>query len=47
MNFGAVTEILNMVKEILAYFKEIDAANVIEIVKNSLETIFAGIPTLF
>lgn len=44
---GAATEILNMVKEILAYFNEIDAANVVEIVKKSVETILAGFPTLF
>lgn len=39
-----MTEILEMVQKILAYFNEMDAVNVIEIVKNSLETIFAGIP---
>lgn len=42
-----MTEILNMVQQILAYFNEMDAANVIEIVKNSLESIFAGIPMPF
>ncbi len=44
---GAANEILNMVKEILAYFNEIDAANVVEIVKNAVEKILAGFPTLF
>ncbi len=39
-----MTEILEMVQKILAYFNEMDAVNVIEIVKNSLEAIFAGIP---
>ncbi len=40
---AAITEILEMVKEILAYFNEADAASVIEIVKNALESIFANI----
>ncbi len=40
---AAITEILEMVKNILAYFNEADAASVIDIVKNSLETIFANI----
>lgn len=39
-----MTEILEMVQKILAYFNEMDAVNVIEIVKNSLEAILAGIP---
>lgn len=39
-----MTEILNMVQQILAYFNEMDAVNVIEIVKNGLASIFAGIP---
>lgn len=39
-----MTEILNMVQQILAYFNEMDAVNVIEIVKNSLASILAGIP---
>lgn len=39
--------ILNMVQQILAYFNETDAVNVIEIVKNSLASIFAGIPMPF
>ncbi len=39
-----MTEILEMVQKILAYFNEMDAVNVIEIVKNSLEAIFASIP---
>ncbi len=37
------TEILEMVKNILAYFNETDAASVIEMVKNGLESIFANI----
>ncbi len=40
---AAITEILAMVEKILAYFNETDAASVIEIVKNSLEAIFANI----
>ena len=36
--------ILEMVQKILAYFNETDAVNVIEIIKNSLASIFAGIP---
>ncbi len=39
--------ILEMVQKILAYFNETDAVNVIEIVKNSLASIFAGIPMPF
>ncbi len=39
-----ITEILAMVQEILTYVKEAEAAGIIEIVKNSLEAIFAGIP---
>ncbi len=41
---ATVTEILAMVEKILAYFNEIDAANVIEIVKNALESIFTNFP---
>ncbi len=39
--------ILDMVQQILAYFNETDAVNVIEIIKNSLASIFAGIPMPF
>ena len=39
----ALTNILEMVKQILAYFQEADAAAVIEIVKNSLESILGNI----
>lgn len=39
----ALTPILDMVKEILAYFQEADAAAVIEIVKNALATILGDI----
>ena len=39
--------ILEMVQKILANFNETDAVNVIEIVKNSLASIFAGIPMPF
>ncbi len=39
-----ITEILAMVQEILAYVKEAEAAGIVEIVKNSLEAIFAGLP---
>ena len=39
-----VTEILAMVEQILAYFNEAEAAGVIEIVKNSLASIFSFIP---
>ncbi len=39
-----ITEILAMVQNILVYVKEAEAAGIIEIVKNSLEAIFAGIP---
>ncbi len=42
-----VTEILAMVQQILEYVKEAEAAGIIEIIKNSLETIFAGIPMPF
>lgn len=38
--------ILNMVKEILAYFNEIDAANVVEIIRNGLNDLIAYIPQL-
>lgn len=38
--------ILNMVKEILAYFNEIDAANVVEIIRNGLNDLIANIPQL-
>lgn len=41
------TEILAMVEKILAYFNEAEAAGVIEIIKNSLASIFAGIPMPF
>lgn len=40
----ALSGILEMVQNILAYFQEADAVAVIEIVKNSLESILAGIP---
>lgn len=39
-----MTAILEMVQQILAYFNEMDAANVVEIVKNTIESIIAGIP---
>ncbi len=39
----AITEILEMVKGILAYFQEADAAAVVEIVKNAIESILANI----
>lgn len=39
-----ITEILAMVQEILAYVQEAEAAGIVEIVKNALATIFAGIP---
>ncbi len=39
-----ITEILEMVKEILLFSHEGEAAGIIEIIKNSLESIFAGIP---
>lgn len=39
-----ITEILEMVQNILVYVKEAEAAGIIEIVKNSLEAIFAGMP---
>lgn len=38
-----VNEILAMVQNILAYFQEGDAANVIEIIKNSLGEILGGL----
>ena len=44
---AAITEILEMIKNILAYFNEADAASVIEIVKNGLEAIFANIGAVF
>ncbi len=40
----ALSGILEMVKDILAYFQETDAAAVIDIIKNSLESILASIP---
>lgn len=39
-----VTEILAMVQEILVYVQEAEAAGIVEIVKNALATILAGIP---
>ena len=39
-----ITEILAMVEEILNFSNEAEAAGIIEIIKNSLEAIFAGIP---
>ena len=39
-----ITEILEMVKNILTFTNEGEAAGIIEIIKNSLESIFAGIP---
>lgn len=39
-----ITEILAMVQEILVYVKEAEAAGIIEIIKNTLATILAGIP---
>ncbi len=41
---AAITEILEAVKQILAYFNEVDGANVVEIIKNALETIFTNLP---
>ena len=38
-----VNEILAMVQNILAYFQEGDAVNVIEIIKTSLGEIFGGL----
>ncbi len=38
-----VTEILAMVEQILAYFKEADAAAVVEIVKNALAAILGDV----
>ena len=40
---AAITEILEMVKNILAFFNEGEAASVIEIVKNGLEAVFSNI----
>ncbi len=42
-----VTEILAMVEKILAYVNEAEAAGIVEIVKNSLSSIFAAIPMPF
>ena len=39
-----VTEILAMVEQILAYVNEAEAAGIIEIIKDSLASIFAFIP---
>ena len=39
-----ITEILEMVKNILVFTNEGEAAGIIDIIKNSLEAIFAGIP---
>lgn len=39
-----VTEILAMVEKILLYVREAEAAGIIEIIKNSLEAIFSGMP---
>ncbi len=39
-----LNEILAMVQQILNYVNEAEAAGIIEIIKNSLESIFAGIP---
>lgn len=39
-----VTEILAMVEQILAYVNEAEAAGIIEIIKESLASIFAFIP---
>ncbi len=39
-----VTEILAMVEQILAYVNEAEAAGIVEIIKNSLASIFAFIP---
>lgn len=39
----ALSGILEMVKEILAYVQEADAAAIVEIVKNALESIFAAL----
>lgn len=39
-----ITEILAMVQKILVYVQEAEAAGIIEIIKNFLEAIFAGIP---
>ncbi len=37
-----VTEILAMVEQILAYVNEAEAAGIIDIIKNSLASIFAA-----
>ncbi len=42
-----ITEILAMVEKILAFINESEAAGIVEIVKNSLAAIFAGIPMPF
>lgn len=39
---GLVNDILEMVQNILGYFQEGDAVNVIEIIKNSLAEIFGN-----
>lgn len=39
-----ITEILAMVEEILNFSHEAEAAGIIEIIKNSLATIFSFIP---
>lgn len=39
----ALTGILEMVKQILAYFQEAEAVAVIDIIKNSLASIFGNI----
>lgn len=39
----ALTSILEMVKQILAYFQEADAAAVIEIVKNAIASILGNV----
>ncbi len=41
---AAITEILETVKQILAYFEVADGANVVEIIKNALESIFTNLP---
>ncbi len=38
-----VTKILAMVQEILAYVQEADAANIVEIIKNSLGDLLGGL----
>ena len=37
-----VTEILAMVEKILAYVNEVEAVGIIEIIKNSIASIFAA-----